>query len=322
MLGAEALVGIQPYGEIRTGTEYFGLETALVCLPHERRSGERAILVVHPETFNRHIGVPETQTVIETVVDVIRVVDPRIAHGTDWATLSLTKEQWQAVHTLASLVFIVGGLFHAIDLNRRAIWNYLKRSRKPDSPFRMSLLVSVVLSVAVLFGTVAGIPPFSFVTGLGEWATESWETPQSSAPAPHAEEWTLRQVVESLGIDSNSARTVLETAGFTITGPEQTLRDMADNNDTTPAIVYQILTVVESNGKEKIRPAGSGQRGLGRRSLNDITDQAGIPLDEILARLKAQGIDAESTDTLRDLSKEYNKTPGELWALVTGENPH
>jgi len=246
----------------------------------------------------------------------------RIAHWTDWAILSLTKEQWQAVHTLASLVFIVGGLFHAIDLNRRAIWNYLKRSRKPDSPFRMSLLVSVVLSVAVLFGTVAGIPPFSFVTGLGEWATESWETPQSSAPAPHAEEWTLRQVVESLGIDSNSARTVLETAGFTITGPEQTLRDMADNNDTTPAIVYQILTVVESNGKEKIRPAGSGQRGLGRRSLNDITDQAGIPLDEILARLKAQGIDAESTDTLRDLSKEYNKTPGELWALVTGENPH
>ncbi len=243
----------------------------------------------------------------------------RIAHWTDWALLGLTKEQWQAVHTLASLLFVVGGLFHLLDLNRRAIWNYLKRSRRPDSPFRMSLLFSVILSAVVLAGTVAAVPPFSWVTGLGEWATESWETPQNSAPAPHAEEWTMRQAVESLGVDSRAARDALEAAGFTVKGPDQTLREMADHNSTTPAILFQVLAAVQPAGEEKVKPVGSASRGLGRRSLSDVAQEAGITPEEALERLEAAGIGAQATDTLRELAKRYDKTPVEVWRVLTGE---
>lgn len=242
----------------------------------------------------------------------------RIAHWTDWALLGLTKEQWQAVHTLAALTFVVGGVFHLLDLNRRAIWNYLKRSRRPDSPFRMSLLFSVVLSIVVLAGTVAGLPPFSLVTGLGDWATESWETPQTLAPAPHAEDWPLRRAVESLGIDPESARTGLETAGVTVKGPDQTLRELADENDTTPVTLYHVLAAVQPGGGKKARPAGSPSKGLGRRSVSDVAQEAGISSDEALVRLKAQGIEAQATDSLRELSKRYDRTPAELWRLLTG----
>ncbi len=255
------------------------------------------------------------------VSGVVLYISPpgRIAHWTDWALLGLTKEQWQAVHTLASLVFVVGGLFHLLDLNRRAIFNYLKRSRRPDSPFRMSLLISAVLSMVVLAGTVAAIPPFSWVTGLGEWATESWETPQNSAPAPHAEEWTMRQAVESLGVDPESARSALEAAGFTLKGPDQTLRQMADENGTTPAILYQVLAAVQPVRGERVKAVGSASRGLGRRSLSDVAQEAGITLEEALIRLEAQGIQAGSADSLRDLAKRYDKTPVEVWRVLTGE---
>lgn len=255
------------------------------------------------------------------VSGVVLYISPpgRIAHWTDWALLGLTKEQWQAIHTLASLVFVVGGFFHLLDLNRRAIWNYLKRSRRPDSPFRMSLLFSLILSVVVLAGTVAAIPPFTWVTGLGEWATESWETPQNSAPAPHAEEWTMLQAVESLGIDRESAWSALEAAGFTVEGPDQTLREMSDENGTTPAVLYQVLVAVQPVGDEGVRPVGSVSRGLGRRSLSDVAQEVGITLEEALIRLDAQGIEAESADSLRELSKRYDRTPAEVWRIVTGE---
>ncbi len=254
------------------------------------------------------------------VSGVVLFISPpgRIAHWTDWALLGLTKEQWQAVHTLASLVFVVGGIFHLLDLNRRAIWNYLKRSRRPDSPFRMSLLFSVILSALVLAGTVAGLPPFSMVIGLGEWATESWETPQSSPPTPHAEEWTMRQAVERLGIDPESARSALETAGFTPKGPDQTLREMADENGTTPAILFKTLAAAQPVGGQRLRPVGSASMGLGRKSLSDVAQEAGIGLDEALIRLKAQGIEAQATDSLRELARRHDRTPVELWTILTG----
>ncbi|MEN8163805.1 MAG: DUF4405 domain-containing protein [Acidobacteriota bacterium] len=251
---------------------------------------------------------------------VLYIAPPgRIAHWTDWALLGLTKEQWQAIHTLASLVFVVGGLFHLLDLNRRAIWNYLKRSRRPDSPFRMSLLLSVILSAVVLAGTVTDVPPFSWVTGLGEWATESWETAQNSAPAPHAEEWTMRQAVETLGIDSGAAKQALEVAGFTVEDPDQTLREVADDNGTTPAMLYQVLAAVQSTEGAGARPVASNPTGLGRKSLADVAQEVGINLDEALARLAAHGLEAEDTDSLRDLAKRYDKAPVEIWRVVTGE---
>ncbi|MCD4748441.1 MAG: DUF4405 domain-containing protein [Thermoanaerobaculales bacterium] len=240
----------------------------------------------------------------------------RIAHWTDWALLGLTKEQWQAVHTLASLVFLVGGLFHLLDLNRRVIWNYLKRSRRPDSPFRMSLLASVVLSITVLAGAVVGLPPFSFVTGLGEWVTESWETPQRSAPAPHAEEWPLRQAVETLGIDPEGARTALEAAGFTVQGSDQTLREMADENGSSPVILYQVLAVAQPGGGRRAGSAESPSRGLGRKSLSDVAQEIGIGCDEAIARLQAQGIEAQAGDSLRELAKRYERSPAELWRVL------
>ena len=38
----------------------------------------------------------------------------RIANWTRWQLIILTKEQWQAVHTLAAIVFLIGGLFHLL----------------------------------------------------------------------------------------------------------------------------------------------------------------------------------------------------------------
>lgn len=258
--------------------------------------------------------------IVLVVSGVVLYIAPpgRVAHWTDWTLMGLMKEQWQGLHTLASVLFVVGGLFHLLDLNRRAIWNYLKRGRNAGSHFRTSLVVSTLVSAAFVAGTIAGVPPFSWVVDLGERATESWETAQSAAPAPHAEEWTLREAVERLGLENGAGKPALEAAGIRVEDPDQTLRDVADRNGMTPEAVYAVLVQAGPNDASGSAAPQTAPAGLGRMPLTAVAESAGLELDVVLRRLQEAGIQASGTDTLRNLADAAGVSPKDLWDTVTG----
>lgn len=247
----------------------------------------------------------------------------RIAHWTNWSMFGLTKTGWQSVHTVVSLVFVIVGSFHMLDLNRRVLGNYLRRTRRTRSPFLGSLVWSLVLTVAVVAGTVMELPPFNLVTGLGEWATESWDTPTAAPPAPHAEEWRLAHALDQLGIDSEVAVNSLRDAGITVETQEETLAEIAERNHVTPAAVFQSLSELRSEPEERKelrnqRGAGMPAMGMGRKPLRVIAEDTGIGLETARKRLEAQGIEAGPEDSLRDIARANGRSPGEIWSIISG----
>jgi hypothetical protein len=84
---------------------------------------------------------------------------------------------------------------------------------------------------------------------------------------------------------------------------------------------------VRGKGRNAFSPAvahaetmPSVQRGgLGRKTLDMVFSDYGIPMYEGLSRLKSQGIEAKATDTVRDLADRSGERPSEIIQMATGK---
>ncbi len=253
----------------------------------------------------------------------------RIANWTGWQLLGLGKEQWGAVHTLMSIAFLVGGLFHLLKFNRRVIWAYVRRSGEVESPFRWAVIGSVVVSLAILVGTLAGVPPFATVVQVKEGFREGWGADAApAAPIPHLEEQTLAQIAERLQLDPDEACESLRSQGVTCDSPSATLRQIAASAGRSPADVYRLLRPAAS-GRAELPGTGEAANpllgapgteghgaGWGRMTVAEVAAQRGLTVDEALASLAKHGIVAPAGASLRELASQHGLRPADLAGLL------
>lgn len=241
----------------------------------------------------------------------------RIAHWTHWRLLGLTKEAWQAVHTVSSLVFVVGGLLHLLKFNWGAVTSYLRRSRQGHPAFFGSVIASAAIAAVVIVGTVAEVPPFVSVMDLGREASASWAEPAEGPPVPHLEEASLTDVAHRFGIEPAEAVRHLAARGVEVTDPSASLRQIAERARTSPAHLYRILTaaIPESATAGTRGPMATIQplrSGWGRLRLAEAAARLGITPDEAVRRLRAAGIEATRNERVREVAERAGISPLEL----------
>lgn len=248
---------------------------------------------------------------------VLYIAPPgRIAHWTHWRMLGLTKEGWQALHTVSSVAFLVGGLFHILKFNWGAVTSYLRRSRQGNRAFAWSASASILIAAVVIAGTLAGIPPFSTVMDLGERASQGWAAAGDEPPVPHLEERTLAQVAERLGLDPADALAALEEAGLQGAGPSLKLKEIAAANGVAPSEIYRVLSE-----KVPARQAGSAAGpveggGWGRTTVETAADRLGVDLEAALERLAGLGPEVSPDTPLRELAERAGLTPLEIAEMI------
>lgn len=169
----------------------------------------------------------------------------RIAHWTQWTFVGYTKDDWTALHLLATYVFLVALGFH-IYYNWKVLLSYLRNKAREATTMTREIGLALATTVVMVVVSFAALPPASWVVELGEYFTESWATPQTKPPAPHAEEWTLAKTAKYIGISVEEARARLEAKGVTASDAETKLIEIAEANDTKPNLVFKAL-----GGKKK-----------------------------------------------------------------------
>ena len=196
----------------------------------------------------------------------------RVAYWVDFHLLGLDKDQWDTLHTCFSLLFVAFAVFHIVN-NWRMLWNYAKDKAQNTIRMKKELFSAFAISVAFVIGSILFIPPFKSIKDFSEYIKESWVEPsEARMPFPHAELQSIESLGDRLGFDPEEAVVDLKEAGLDIRHIDETLKDIADRNDTTPAAV---LHKVDPNlgwigrGKGLGRGYGKGMRkndgqGLGR----------------------------------------------------------
>jgi hypothetical protein len=243
---------------------------------------------------------------------VLYVAPPgRVASWSHWTALALDRPAWQSLHTALALCFVLAGAFH-VWFNWRSLWHHVRSRLGEGVRVRRELAAATAALAAVAALTVADLPPFAAVADLGERARESWATPESEPPVPHAELLTLERLAATTALPIEQALANLASAGVDGGRPQTTLAALATANGLTP---QQVWLTFRGRATPKTIPAAGG---YGTKTVAEVCAQLEIPLAEGLARLRAQGIEASQTSSMRLLAEAHGRRAHDLVRILAG----
>jgi len=247
---------------------------------------------------------------------VLYVAPPgRIANWSVWRLLLLSKAQWQAVHTIVALAFLVAAGFH-IYFNWKVLVAYLKSRLQAGIRMKRELAAASLTGAAILAVSITGMPPFGTVMDVGEDIKSSWSTTSTEPPVPHAELMTVQKLSETVKIPTERAVANLEKQGIKVAQPTMTVQQIADENKLTPQQVYQ--KIQSDDAKPKVSLAEGG--GWGRMNVQQACERFSVLVDAGVARLQAAGIEATSGTMIRELATARGKTPIDIAKIIVGED--
>ncbi len=235
----------------------------------------------------------------------------RVAYWSIWKFMALTKTQWQALHTIFTFLFIIGAAVH-IYFNWKVIVSYLKVKINEGMKRRKELILSSTTAALILILTLAGTPPFSSVMELGDKLSNSWATQETEPPVPHAELLTIPEFAGVIKIPVVKLITTLKNNGVIVEDSLSTIKQVAESNNLSPQQLYGIF---QKNGRGFKTTFYEGS-GLGRKSINEISTQMGIPIASALNKLKTNGINADPESSIRDIATRNNRLPIEIVKIL------
>ena len=238
----------------------------------------------------------------------------RIANWTGWTFWGFDKHQWIALHIWFCLVFTIISLFH-VYLNFKPIVNYLKITASQTVRFRFEWLAALAICGAVFAGTHYHVKPFSSLLVWQDSVKFGWEDQSRSAPAAHAELWTLRQLAEETGTDLEIILANLKTDS-----PDSTLAQLAEQTGRTPNQLYSIaLGQPARSGGSGSRGGGGQGQGFGRMTLQQVCEQYGLDVDAAIRMLEEEGIEVEAGMTMRQIADRHNLHPSQLRSMLVSD---
>jgi hypothetical protein len=252
---------------------------------------------------------------IMTVTGIVLYIVPpgRVANWTDWTMTGLSKEEWGAIHISSSLLFVLAGVFHLVK-NWKPFLHYLKAKVGGHDRPRSEGLIALAAMVLLVWGTLARVPPISWLLDLNETAKNMWSLDAGEEPPfGHAEEVSLETLEARTRIPASLAQAALDAANMAVAqGTKTTLRRIADDNGVSPAEVYAVI--VAANGGEHPTAATGpstaeevdalyGGGGMGRKTVAQMAETIGLSVDTVIGALAARGLTARPEDRLKDLAE-------------------
>ena len=235
----------------------------------------------------------------------------RYANWVGWTLLGLTKGQWEAVHTISGYIFVIVMIFH-LKYNFNALKAYVYSRTKKALNRKWELILATLLTLLVVVGTIKEFPAPKLIMDTGEKLKYSWEEEGYTPPVPHMELLTLKEIAEEIHRDTAWISRVLRTRGIKFESLDDTLKNIAEENDMTPNAIYEIL---ESSDKgSKLEENGSGRRsyGYGRMKLEDLAVYFGISEDSLSIIFRRLNIPYEKGSTVKEIAEKTGLTPFEL----------
>jgi len=250
----------------------------------------------------------------------------RVANWSRWTLLGLDKEQWEAIHIIWGLVFIIATVFH-MKFNWAIFKSYFRNIGRQIGGIRwQELAASVLLTVLIVWGAAAGWPVFAHIVDYGENFKNYWEE-SSPIIQLRPENMTLEELAEHFGVTPQAINSYLThelnlppmNTGETLEDYKHRLEDegvISEEEFGLWDIYYALAGHFESAGSEEREYARGG---WGRYTVSEIAQMEGVSVDTALSRLKASGIDATADTTIRTIMDSYGLTAEDVIAIIKGE---
>ncbi len=243
----------------------------------------------------------------------------RIANWGTWRLMLFTKTEWQALHTIFSYMFFILFIIHLFFVNWKAFLTYFRSKIRAGLNRKWELIAASMLSTIFFIGTLRSWTPFEPVMAFGEKVKESWEGEFQSPPVLHMEIYTIEQLAGMLdSIPPPEIIRILRENNLKVENTDETLKDIAGNNNTTPSVIYDILT---TNSNRQIKPLeGSAPQGVGKYTVKLTAERTGKDLNILIMILKEKGVEANGETTLRAIADKIGISPHDVYEFLSENN--
>ncbi|WP_022670709.1 DUF4405 domain-containing protein [Hippea alviniae] len=164
-----------------------------------------------------------------------------IADWINWRFLGLNKLQYEKLHVAFMVVFVAFGIIH-IYLNWKSILNYLKNKKGKISFKKSELIVSLGIITLFFIGSIYTFQPFKSYFDFEVRIKSIWlKGMESQPPYSHAEESSLKVLCKKTSIDLTKALEALKKEGIRVDSIDESLKEIALHNNTTPAEIHAII---------------------------------------------------------------------------------
>lgn len=192
----------------------------------------------------------------------------RVAHWENWTLFGFRKEDWEAIHIIFSLVFIILSIFHLFSINWKVFLKYLKNKRKTGINKNREFYLASIFTFFIFIGVILSIPPFSSIIDFGDYLSASWENKDTQPPIPHTELLMLNELPEKFGnISIDKITNKLKENSIKYNNTNETLAEIGELNNLSPIEIYNIIFDNPPKGIGRGRGNGRGDgKGQGYRS--------------------------------------------------------
>ncbi len=250
---------------------------------------------------------------ILTSVILYIVPSGRVAYWASWELWGLSKDQWAEVHINLGVLLLIAMILH-IWLNWKPMISYMRSKTRQFRLFTADFNVSLIITLVVFFGTIAGIPPMSSVIQLGADITENTNQYYGEPPYGHAELSALSDFAHKVDVDLDEAIGCLDAAGYKVPDRQMTIGELAELNGVAPGQLYAVMKP-ETPGEIKVMPE-EPPGGTGQKKLGALCEIYQLNVGSIVADLADIGIAATPEQTLKEIGTAVGKDPHAIYALI------
>ncbi len=250
-----------------------------------------------------------------TSIVLYMVPSGRVANWAGWTFSGLEKGDWEALHVNLGVLFLIAVILHTW-YNWSAIVTYLRSRTQALKIFTPDFNAALVVTLLVAGGSLAGLPPMKTIVDFGDTLSTRADIAYGEPPYGHAEYSTLVDFAEKIRIDLDTVLTALTEAGIKFLSAEETLGQVAANNNSTPQKLHAI--VLSAAGKT-VAPGMMPEdppAGLGSRTLVVLCDTYGLEITYVMQILEQEGIRAAPNERLRDIAANNNMDPHSIYRLI------
>jgi len=204
--------------------------------------------------------------IVLLISSIILFVAPptHVGHFSPWRMIGLGRCQWNLVHIMSGLLFVLASLVHAW-LNWNPVRAYLGR-KDSATPFRWPVVAAAVLTAYICAGSLAGLPPMrQFVDGLRlikGMHVRDYGVP----PYGFTEQAELREVIRFMGWKEEQCLGMLKKNGLSINSTKDSLAAIANNNGLRIGALLDAMHEIRDN---------TSIRSIGKEALGTPTTLSG-----------------------------------------------
>lgn len=167
----------------------------------------------------------------------------RVFRWTNWHLLGIDLNQWQALHTLFSYLFVGFAVSHIFSMNWKILFSYFTRKTREGLRRKRELISATVVMVLFIAGTLINVPPFSSLMQLGSWSSDAWGKNIDYPPVAHAEEMSLGEIaLVLLDIRPEEYMERIHRAGYEVKDVQQKLSEVSAQNKVAPYVFFRNTT--------------------------------------------------------------------------------